>query len=419
MKKVITYGSFDMLHYGHINLLKRAKALGDYLIVGVTSDDFDMARGKINNKQSLMERVEALRESGLADRIIIEEYPGQKIDDIIRYGVDIFTVGSDWEEKFDYLREYCKVIYLPRTEGISSSEIRASGRRLKMAVIGENSMTEKVSRELRFINGMEKSSYEECQGVYVCNLPQEHYETVKRELMKGRHVLCESPVALSKAKCSELMSLAEDKGLVLMEGIKTAFSTGFSRLVSLVKSGIIGDIISVDAVCTSMKDASDLYVEPRYWNSICTWGPTAMLPVLSLLGTEYSSRQIISKLRTGSEDFDDFTKIEYIYPHAVASVKVAKNAKSEGELVISGSNAYIYVPSPWWKTDYFELRFENPAENKRYFYELYGEGIRPELAAFAKSIESGRTESAVPAAITREISGTIEAFYKRENMILI
>ena len=91
MKKVITYGTYDLLHYGHIRLLERAKALGDYLIVGVTADGFDMARGKINVQQSLMERMEAVKATGIADEVIVEEYEGQKIDDILRYGVDIFA----------------------------------------------------------------------------------------------------------------------------------------------------------------------------------------------------------------------------------------------------------------------------------------------------------------------------------------
>ena len=123
MIKVITYGTFDLLHYGHIRLLERAKTLGDYLIVGVTADDFDKSRGKINVRQSLEERVEAVRSTGIADKVIVEEYEGQKIDDIRKFEVDIFTVGSDWIGEFDYLREYCKVVYLSRTEGISSSEI--------------------------------------------------------------------------------------------------------------------------------------------------------------------------------------------------------------------------------------------------------------------------------------------------------
>ena len=138
MRRVITYGTFDLLHYGHIRLLERAKALGDYLIVGVTSDDYDKTRGKINNQQTLMERIRAVRDTGLADEIIVEEYEGQKIDDIKRYDVDIFTVGSDWEGKFDYLNEYCKVVYLPRTEGISSSELRAKERALHIGFIGND-----------------------------------------------------------------------------------------------------------------------------------------------------------------------------------------------------------------------------------------------------------------------------------------
>ena len=125
MIKVITYGTYDLLHFGHIRLLERAKALGNYLIVGVTADDFDKMRGKINVQQSFMERVEAVKATGLADEIIIEEYEGQKIDDIKKYDIDIFTVGSDWVGCFDYLNEYCKVVYLDRTQGVSSTELRA------------------------------------------------------------------------------------------------------------------------------------------------------------------------------------------------------------------------------------------------------------------------------------------------------
>ena len=132
MIKVITYGTYDLLHYGHIRLLKRAKALGDYLIVGVTADSFDVARGKINVRQTLMERIEAVKATGLADEIVIEEYEGQKIDDIRRFGVDISAIGSDWKGHFEYLKEFCKVVYLDRTQGISSSELRAEKRELRI-----------------------------------------------------------------------------------------------------------------------------------------------------------------------------------------------------------------------------------------------------------------------------------------------
>ena len=137
MIKVITYGTYDLFHYGHQRLLERAKELGDYLIVGVTADDFDKQRGKINVKQSLMERIESVRATGLADEIIIEEYEGQKIDDIKRLGVDVFTVGSDWVGHFDYLKAYCDVVYLERTEGVSSSDIRSKYKSINLGLIGE------------------------------------------------------------------------------------------------------------------------------------------------------------------------------------------------------------------------------------------------------------------------------------------
>lgn len=145
MIKVITYGTYDLLHYGHIRLLKRAKALGDYLIVGVTADSFDVARGKINVRQTLMERIEAVKATGLADEIVIEEYEGQKIDDIRRFGVDIFAIGSDWKGHFEYLKEFCKVVYLDRTQGISSSELRAEKRELRIGLVGESGILKRSS----------------------------------------------------------------------------------------------------------------------------------------------------------------------------------------------------------------------------------------------------------------------------------
>ena len=160
MIKVITYGTYDLLHYGHIRLLERAKALGDYLIVGVTADSFDLTRGKINVQQTLMERVEAVKATNIADEVIVEEYEGQKIDDIRRLGVDIFTVGSDWVGHFDYLKEFCKVVYLDRTEGISSSEIRAEKRELRIGLVGESSVLNKFIVESHFAKNIEYFSAE-------------------------------------------------------------------------------------------------------------------------------------------------------------------------------------------------------------------------------------------------------------------
>ena len=420
MVKVITYGTYDLLHYGHIRLLQRAKALGDYLIVGITSDDYDKTRGKINNQQSLMERIAAVEATGLADKIIVEEYEGQKIDDIRRYDVDIFTVGSDWVGKFDYLNEYCKVIYLPRTQGVSSSELRAEKRKLNIGTIGEGRLCRKFVREVDYVNGVEykacDETLEDVDAVYIATHPERHYEDVKRALEAGKHVICESPIALNQARCRELMDLAHEKGLVLSDAIKTAYSTAYSRLLVVAKSGRIGEIVAVDAVCTSLQDGAgeESANLSSKQNSICAWGPTAMLPVFQLLGTHYRQKSICTRMLNRDLRFDGFTKIDFVYDNAVASVKVAKAAKAEGELIITGTKGYIYVPAPWWKTDYFEVRFENPAENKRHFYQLDGEGIRYEIVAFAKAVESGRRDYYIGEEISRAITEVIESFNKGE-----
>ncbi len=420
MVKVITYGTYDMLHYGHIRLLERAKALGDYLIVGITSDGYDQTRGKINLQQSLMERVEAVKATGIADEIIIEEYEGQKIDDIRRHNVDIFTVGSDWVGYFDYLNEYCKVIYLPRTEGVSSSEIRAEKRKLVIGTIGNGILSKKFIHEMQYVNGVEykkcEDSLDSVDAVYVASHPRNHYQDVKRALEAGKHVICESPITLDVNQYKELTALAREKQLILTDAIKTAYSTAYSRLLVLAKSGKIGDIISVDSVCTSLIDgageeSADL---SRKQNSICAWGPTAMLPIFQLLGTEYKSKTIVSKIINEELKYDGFTKIDFIYDNAVASAKIAKAAKSEGELIIAGTKGYIYVPAPWWKTDYFEVRFENATENKRYFYQLDGEGIRYEIVAFAKAVESKVDNFYINDKTSNEIIKIIDSFCKGE-----
>lgn len=437
MKKVITYGTYDLLHYGHVRLLERAKSLGDYLIVGVTADGFDMSRGKINVRQTLTERMEAVRATGIADEIIVEEYEGQKIDDIKRYNIDIFTVGSDWAGAFDYLNEYCQVVYLERTEGVSSTGLRTQKGQFKLGIIGESSIVPKYVRECSQVNGLTVSGIfargcaleqeevkhlklfstynellEASDVLYVVSHPRYHYRQVKEALLCGKHVLCESPIALSPAECNELFDLAEARNLVLMEGIKTAYATAYNRLIVLLKSGKIGKVISVDATCTSLRELNGATADEEAWNSICAWGPTAVLPIFQLLGTHYRQMRIATWVVDESRKLDAFSKIDFLFDQAVASIKVGKGVKSEGDLVISGTKGYLYVPSPWWKTDYFEVRYENPADNRRYFFQLDGEGIRYELVSFIKSVESKCSFSNIDRDVSTAIAEMICTFEK-------
>ena len=442
MTKVITYGTYDLLHYGHIRLLERAKALGDYLIVGVTADDFDKTRGKINVQQSLMERIEGVRRTGLADEIIVEEYEGQKIDDIKKYDIDIFTVGSDWVGKFDYLNDYCKVVYLERTKGVSSSEIREAKRKIKVGLIGDSLFLNKVIAESRYVNGAEAvgvctdnayrlsdairelpvvtGDFEELLGnidaVYVRSEPEGHFSIIKRALEMGKHVLCESPITLNKRELKELFKIADKNGLILMEAIKTAYSTAYERLLLLIKTGIIGEVVSVDVTCTSLADGNylELIRQGKEWAAVYEWGPTALLPVFQILGTNYINKNTF--IRGGDENRTSagFIKADFEFDNAVATIKAGNSVKSEGELIISGTKGYVYVPAPWWKTDYFEIRFENPNENRRFFYQLDGEGIRYELVAFIRNIETGSNVPHIDRSVSEAITSYMQSFITEE-----
>lgn len=123
VKRIITYGTFDLLHVGHINILRRAKALGDYLVVAVSTDEFNAIKGK-QAYYSYEDRKTILEAVRYVDEVIPENTWDQKIDDVKTHRIDTFVMGHDWEGKFDFLKDYCEVIYLPRTEGISTTKIK-------------------------------------------------------------------------------------------------------------------------------------------------------------------------------------------------------------------------------------------------------------------------------------------------------
>ncbi len=436
MKKVITYGSFDLFHFGHQRLLERARALGDYLIVGVTSDDYDRTRGKVNVEQTLADRIAAVKRTGLADEVIIEEYDGQKIDDIKKYNVDVFAIGSDWEGKFDYLGNYCEVVYLERTKGVSSSEIRAEQRSLNFGLIGNYSTNyfKKIIKETKAVNGLNlvgvcpeettgeavpdlkvykklDSLLKDVDAVFIKTTYENRAEFVQKALEADKHVLCEAPICLNEKECQKLFDLAKKQGCILMDAIRTAYSTAYKRLALLAEIGKVGQILSVDATCTNMtKDNPDRSA------SLYEWGPNALLPVFQILGTNYKDKTIISHF---DEMGDAYTKINFVYDSAVASISVAEGAKAEGELIITGTKAYIYVPAPWWKTEYFELRYENPAYNRRYFYQLDGEGIRYELVEFVRAIKDHNDVPRIDRKVTLETVKIMQEFKNGKNIIRI
>lgn len=421
MKKVITYGTYDLLHEGHINLLLKAKALGDYLIVGVTNDNFDRERGKLNVRNNVLERVEAVRALNIADQIILEDYVGQKIDDIQKYGVDIFTVGSDWTGHFDYLNEYCEVVYLPRTEGISSTMLREESQEIvRIGIVGLGRVGKRFFPEASFVSGLEITSIcdnnkevldgfskehpsydvsqtfdellEKVDAVYIATPHLSHYEYAKKAILAGKHVLCETPFVLNGQQAEELYALAKEKMVVLMEANKTAHCPAFNHLMVMIKSGLIGEVVDIEASLSKLlADKSLREFDPNQaGGSMYELGSYPLLPILKLLGTEYKSLTFYSRMDKG---VDIYTKGVLCYPNAVCSFKLGLGVKTEGNLVISGTKGYAYVPAPWWKTDYFELRYEDQNENKKFFYKWDGSGLRYEIQEFVSCIYNHRLNS--------------------------
>ena len=419
MKKVITYGTYDLFHQGHYNLLKRAKDLGDYLIVGVTTDNFDLERGKMNTCNNVMERIEAVKATGLADQIVIEEYKGQKIDDILKYDVDIFAIGSDWVGYFDYLKEFCEVVYLPRTEGISSTQLRQERPVVKLGVVGTGSIASRFVPECENVNNVKvvasfnpdkeanrlftekysiplaANSYDEllkeCDSVYIASPYATHYAYCKQALQAGKNVLCETPFVIRESEAEELYDLAEKMHVTLMVALKTAYCPAFGHLFSLLKSGVIGEIVEINTSSTTLLDEGDYLPQGgRYGGSMVENGCFTMLPIFKFFGVDYKNINFYSKVQN---DVDIFTKAVFRYEHAVASFQVGLGVKTEGNLVISGTKGYVYVPAPWWKTDYFEVRYEDQNQNKKYFYPFVGEGLRYEIKDFVTAALSNEYKS--------------------------
>ena len=422
MIKVITYGTYDLLHQGHINLLRKAKELGDYLIVGVTSDSFDRGRGKLNVRNNVLERVEAVKATGYADEVIIEDYIGQKIDDIQKYNVDIFAIGSDWDGKFDYLNEFTRVIYLPRTEGISSTMLRAESTiDVKVGIIGCGRVASRFPSEAIVVSGVKVIGaydinfeasrslstgddnitaytnigelYDSVDAVYIATPHLSHYRYVKQAIEAGKHVLIETPMVLNGVQARELFGMAERKGVILMEANKTAHCPAFNHLMVMIKSGIIGEVVDVEASLSKLwdDDMSLREFDPQQaGGSLYELGSYPLLPIIKLLGVDYQNLNLYSRMEDG---IDIYTKGVFRYPKAVCSFKVGLGVKTEGNLVVSGTKGYVYVPSPWWKTDYFEIRYEDQNENKKFFYKWAGAGLRYEIQEFISCILNRRFSS--------------------------
>ncbi len=414
MKKVITYGSFDLFHEGHFNILKRARELGDYLIVGVTTEQYDETRGKLNIIDSLDERIENVKRTGLADKIIVEDHVGQKVEDVQKYQVDVFVIGSDWMGAFDHLKDYCEVVYLERTRNVSSTMLRSKQHPIiRIGIIGTGRIAERFVPEAKYVSGITVQSVynphinsarnfaegfeldlysddierflKSVDAVYIASPHETHYEYAKIALENHKHVLCEKPMAFQKAQAQELFLLAHRNNRVLLEAIKTAYCPGFVQLIGLARSGAIGQIRDVEA-CFTRLTADNLRetTDAEYGGGFTEFGSHTLLPILKLMGTDYEEVRFDSILAENGIDL--YTKASFRFKNGFGLSKSGVGVKSEGQLLIAGTKGYILAESPWWLTQSFEVRYEDPNKKDKYFVKFLGQGLRYEISDFAYMI---------------------------------
>lgn len=440
MIKVITYGTFDLFHEGHYRLLQRAKSLGDYLIVGVTTENYDKARGKLGVVDPIMTRIENVKKTGFADEIIIEEELGQKFRDIKKYGINIFTVGSDWTGSFDYLSDYCKVVYLERTKNISSTMLRAQKQHIqRIGIVGTGRIANRFVPEARLVSGVstqgvynphidsarkfaerwEINVYEEIETffdaidiAYIASPHETHYAYIKTALEHGKHVLCEKPLTLKKTQARELFEYAKQHQLILLEGIKTAYCPGFQKLLGIACSGTIGSIRNVEACFTKLEktDSREL-TDLQCGGSFLELGSYVMLPIIKLLGTDYEALTFDSI--ADERGLDLFTRACLKYPLGLATVTCGLGVKSEGRLLISGTKGYIVAEAPWWKTAYFEVHYEDAGKVEKYSEVFLGDGLRYEISDFLSLINNnGKNDFKLTGGESVALAGIMERFHE-------
>lgn len=433
MRTILTYGTYDLFHTGHYNILKRAKERGDYLIVGVTSDNYDKARGKLNVKQSLSERIENVKKTGLADKIIVEEYMGQKIEDIIKYNVDEFVLGSDWLGKFDYLNEYCKVTYLERTKGVSSTQLRKNKFGITyLGFVGSSRKANSIILESKYVSGLEfttvynddiekaKRVYEENQllqytnnydeflskidGIYISKI-KNAVKYIKLALENKKHVMLERPLNISKDEMEELYEIAKKNNVLIFEGISTAYCPGFLRLVLMMKSGMIGKIKSIEINYSNIEKVE---------NDVVDYMTYPLMAISKIVGNNYKD---ICFYNIKEKNRNKYSKVFLQYDNAIATAQVSSNMNIKDKMTIVGTSGYVIVEEPWWKTESFEIYTDE--KNKKYCFEFDDDGLRYELSNFLNTITTEENYQKIFEEDSLFISEILEKYRNNYNTCIL
>lgn len=251
-------------------------------------------------------------------------------------------------------------------------------------------------------------------AAYVASPHETHYEYSRKLLLSGKHVLCEKPAALKKEQVRELIDIAQNNQLVYMEALKTAYCPGYKALIKIAESGRIGRIVEVEAAFSRLTPLNTReYKDDDCNGSFLEFGSYTLLPVLTLLGCEYDD--ITFRTVRAQNGVDAYTKafIEYKdeYIDKTAIVKTGLGAKTEGQLVVTGTNGYILAKSPWWLTKEFEVRYENPGKIERYRFGYEGTGLCYEVREFVHRIKNNDKKNVdISDNISIAMAGVMERF---------
>lgn len=250
--------------------------------------------------------------------------------------------------------------------------------------------------------------FDAVDAVYIAAPHEMHTEYIRIALDKGKHVLCEKPMGLNKSDIQQMLSVADDKKLVCMEAIKTAYCAGFERILDIVKSGAIGKVRDVEAAFSKIGAAAGREMWGASGGSFTELASYCLLPVMKLLGTDVKdvhTYSVESPLGT-----DSYTKMMMTYDDGVATIKTGLGVKTEGELIVAGDDGYIRVPSPWWLTKRIEVHHENPNQVEVYEEEFAGGGLRYEIEAFVKCINNPGVVKKITDEESIWLSGMMEQF---------
>ena len=408
MKKVITYGTFDLFHKGHYNILKRAKEHGDYLVVGVTGENYDIGRGKLNVHDSLATRIENVQKTGFADEIIVEEYLGQKIGDIIKYDIDTFVIGDDWKGKFDHLSRYCEMVYLERTKGISSTQIRKDVfDQYKIGIICDSVDDNDIVNESNAVNGLDvvnvysddsqisqlfkekygidnifddyESMIDASDIIFVRCAIKERFKNISKALNAGKHVLYDSPATFNSKEMEELFRIAKEKNVILMENIKMVHIFVFNQLLWMAQAGLIGDILSFN--CSTSKN--DLNRSNLFYDL----SATSLLVMLKIMGKNYES---VDLNVTKDGDEIEFASMSFAYPRARAVINVGDKIRVDNQIEIIGTEGTIRMKGDWWRSKSFELHVPKSNEVQIFNTNFEGNGFKYLLRELSLMLSNNR-----------------------------